>query len=142
MSITQARILRKATTPPERKLWAVLRQRPDGLKFRRQHPIGPFVADFYCDSARLVIEIDGNAHDMGDNPLRDARRDAWLSEQNIAVVRYRAADVYRDVEPVVIHILEMARQRTPPSGFACHLPRKTGGGHDCATPAAPIAIRA
>ncbi|MEJ0064477.1 MAG: endonuclease domain-containing protein [Caulobacteraceae bacterium] len=71
--------MRKNLTPPEARLWQALRGRAlDGLKFRRQHPIGPFILDFYCVSARLAVEVDGSVHTLGDNPARDDSRDLWL----------------------------------------------------------------
>ena len=100
-TIVRARALRRAMTLPEGTLWQVLRTRPRGLKFRRQHPMGPFVLDFYCPAVKLAIEVDGAAHDMGDNPERDARRDAWLKEQGLRTLRVTAADVLGDLEAVV-----------------------------------------
>ena len=58
-TVEKARALRPEMSPPEAALWQVLRTRPEGVKFRRQHPVGPFVVDFYCPSAKLVVEIDG-----------------------------------------------------------------------------------
>jgi very-short-patch-repair endonuclease len=63
--------------------------------------MGPFVLDFYCPAAKLAIEVDGAAHDMGDNPERDTRRDAWLKEQGLRTLRVTATDVLEDLEPVV-----------------------------------------
>jgi very-short-patch-repair endonuclease len=89
-------------------LWLLLRQGPCGLKFRNQHPLGPYTLDFYCPAVKLVVEIDGDSHGMGDNPARDRRRDAWLREQGLRVFRFDAADVMRDVESVVTAILAAA----------------------------------
>ena len=100
-TIIRARELRRAMSLLEGALWQVLRTRPGGLKFRRQHPMGPFVLDFYCPAAKLAIEVDGAAHDMGNNPERDARRDAWLKEQGLRTLRVKAADVLDDLEAVV-----------------------------------------
>ena len=100
---------------PEVALWQVLRHRPDGLKFRRQHPCGPYVLDFYVAQARLAIEIDGEAHGMGDRPLRDARRDQWLREQGVDVMRVRAVDVLRDLNAVVRGILARCRPLHQPA---------------------------
>jgi very-short-patch-repair endonuclease len=86
-SVENARSLRRELTPPEAKLRTYLRTRPLGLKFRRQHPIGIFSLDFYCASVKLAIEIDGVAHDMGDNPARDIVRDAWVAEQGVRTLR-------------------------------------------------------
>jgi very-short-patch-repair endonuclease len=109
-AILRARALRRAPTPPEFRLWLLLRQRPDGLKFRKQHPLGSYTLDFYCPAVKLVIEVDGDSHSMGDNPARDRRRDAWLREQGLRVLRFDAADVMRDVESVVTAILLAARR--------------------------------
>ncbi len=105
-TVVKARTLRRAMSPPEAMLWRVLRERPAGLKFRRQHPVGPFVLDFYCPSAKVAIEVDGVAHEMGGNVGRDLRRDRWLGEQGVAVLRVPAAEVLADVGGVVAGIVE------------------------------------
>ncbi|HEX8379252.1 MAG TPA: endonuclease domain-containing protein [Allosphingosinicella sp.] len=109
-AVLRARALRREPTPPEFRLWLLLRHRPDGLKFRKQHPLGPYTLDFYCPAVKLVIEIDGDSHGMGDNPARDRRRDAWLREQGLRVLRFDASDVMRDVGSVVTAILLAARR--------------------------------
>lgn len=81
---------------PERLLWQSLRLRPQGLKFRRQHPIGPYVADFCCLAERTVIEVDGIVHDMGDNPARDDARTKFLKENGFRVLRVSAQRVLAD----------------------------------------------
>ena len=108
-TIERARSLRKSMSMPEALLWRVLRQRPGGLKFRRQHPSGPFVADFFCHEARLVVEIDGEAHARGERPERDRVRDAWFAERSLSVVRVPAREVLRDVNAVVEGIVAAAR---------------------------------
>jgi very-short-patch-repair endonuclease len=105
-TIEKARAMRRTMTPPEVRLWAILRSAPNGIRFRRQHPIGPYVLDFYCPRAKLAIEIDGIAHDMGDTPRRDLARDRWLAEQGIATMRIAASDVFQRLETVVENILE------------------------------------
>jgi very-short-patch-repair endonuclease len=97
-------------TLPEGMLWQVLRQRPDGFKFRYQHPIGRCIVDFYCAAVRLVIEVDGESHTMGDNPQRDSRRDQWLRGQGLHVLRFNATDVIRDLQSVVTAILLACRR--------------------------------
>lgn len=106
----KARALRRSPTLPEGLLWQQLRIRPDDLKFRRQHPVGPYVVDFYFPAARLVVEVDGESHAMGDRPARDARRDRWLREQGLCVLRFNAADVMKDVGSAVTGILLAARR--------------------------------
>jgi very-short-patch-repair endonuclease len=72
----QARLLRQAMSLSEVLLWCALRLRPGSLKFRRQHPSGPYVCDFYCGDARLAVVVDGEAHEWGNRPCRDEARDA------------------------------------------------------------------
>jgi very-short-patch-repair endonuclease len=98
---------------PEVLLWRVLRSRPAGLKFRRQHPLGLYVLDFFCREAGLAIEIDGEAHDRGSRPQRDIARDDAVRLQGIRTVRIPAMDVLRDLEAVVRHIVQIASERTP-----------------------------
>jgi very-short-patch-repair endonuclease len=86
---------------PEVVLCQQLRLRPEGLKFRRQHPAGPYVLDFYCEAARLCIEVDGDAHSFGDNPAADERRDTWLGEVGIRTLRIAAADVLSNLDGVL-----------------------------------------
>ena len=88
-------------SPPEVALWALLRTPADEApRFRRQHPIGPYVADFYCPAARLVVEIDGWSHNMGDQPARDERRDAWMQERGYRVIRIPASEVFENAADV------------------------------------------
>ena len=89
-NVRRARSLRRKMTLPEVLLWQQLRVRPDGLKFRRQHPAGPYVLDFYCEEARLCIEVDGAVHEFGGAQRDDARRDAWLREAGIDTLRVAA----------------------------------------------------
>jgi very-short-patch-repair endonuclease len=110
-TVGKARVLRRAMTRPEARLWQVLRTRPDGLKFRRQHPVGPYVLDFYCPSVKLAVAVDGEVHGMGDNPARDVERDAWLGERGLRVCRIPASHLYGDIEPAVKWILSAAKSR-------------------------------
>ena len=107
----RARQLRGAMSLPEVLLWTALRSRPGGLKFRKQHPSGPYVADFYCHAARLVIEVDGEAHGFGDRPARDAVREAWLHRRGLDVMHIPASEVLLDCDAVVRGIIERAPQR-------------------------------
>ena len=108
--VLRARALRRDLTLPEGMLWQVLRQRPEGFKFRRQHPIGRSIVDFYCAAEKLVVEIDGISHEMGGNPERDARRDVWLADQGLQVLRLRARDVINDLSSVVTALLCSCRR--------------------------------
>ena len=129
-AVIRARILRRATTLPEGLLWQILRTRPDGLKFRHQHPFDRCTADFYCAAAKLVIEVDGDSHSMGNRPEQDARRDAWLRSRGFGVVRFDAAEVFRDPESVVTAIVLEARRRLPLHHAAHGPPPHLGMGRD------------
>ena len=108
-TVNNARRLRRNLSPPEARLWIRLRARIPGMPvFRRQHPIGPYVIDFYCATARLAVEVDGIGHDMGDRPQRDLRRDAWLRAQGVSVMRVPASEVMRAIDDVVDAIVRAA----------------------------------
>ena len=83
-----ARNLRARMTAAETVVWRILRDRRIGAKFRRQVPIGPYVADFACVAARLIVEIDGRSHDGLESRQRDRERDAWFAAQGWRVVRF------------------------------------------------------
>ena len=84
---------RRKMTFPEVLLWQQLRKEPDDVQFRRQHPAGPYVLDFFCHEAAVAIEVDGLAHDLGSNLQRDIARDAWVADQGIQTLRFRAIEV-------------------------------------------------
>lgn len=94
--VYRARQLRREMSVPERLLWQALRSRPQGLKFRRQHPIGPYVVDFCYLAERLVVEGDGVVHDMGSNPARDTVRTKFLNDNRYRVLRVSAQRVLVD----------------------------------------------
>jgi len=109
--VGNAQRLRRTLSAPEGKLWRRLRARlPDQPVFRRQHPIGPYVLDFYCAKARLAIEIDGIGHDMGHRPQHDDRRDAWLKKHGVTVMRIPAGDLTRAVDETADAIVRLATE--------------------------------
>lgn len=112
-AVARARRLRKEMSLPEVLLWRLLRGQPQGLKFRRQHPSSRIGMDFYCSDARLVIEVDGIAHDLGDRPARDEQRDSWLRSTGIETIRIPATDVLKDATAVAEGVIAMARSRLP-----------------------------
>jgi very-short-patch-repair endonuclease len=110
-TISNARRLRRTLSVPEAPLWSRLRVRTPGKPvFRRQHPIGPYVLDFYCAKARLAIEVDGVSHDMGDRPRRDIQRDAWLQARGVTVVRIAANDFTYRIDETADAIVRMAAE--------------------------------
>ncbi|MAC12282.1 MAG: hypothetical protein CMN74_08700 [Sphingorhabdus sp.] len=112
-TVALARQLRRTMSLPEVLLWRELRQRPGGFRFRRQHPVGRYVLDFYCPKARLAIEVDGIAHDLGDRPAHDFLRDEWLKENGLTVLRIAARDVLKNLETVLTYIVTEAQARVP-----------------------------
>ncbi len=93
------RDLRREMTDAERLLWRHLRRRQvEGLKFRRQHPLGRFIVDFVCIEAALVIEVDGGQH--GERQAQDAARTAWLNRQGYRVLRFWNNEVLNDIDAV------------------------------------------
>jgi very-short-patch-repair endonuclease len=94
LSKLRARAMRKTMTPAERSLWYALRDRRfQGLKFRRQVPLGPYIADFYCAEHRLVIEADGGGH----GGVRDLSRDRWLADHGFRILRLWNGDIRADL---------------------------------------------
>jgi len=109
----KARALRAEMSLPEVLLWQALQARPGGHKFRRQHPAGPYVLDFFCAPRQLAIEIDSESHNRAERPEPDAARDAWLTAKDVKVGFVAAADVLRELDAVVAHIVNLADSRTP-----------------------------
>ena len=102
MANERARTLRKSMSDAERKLWRALRTRQlDGARFRRQHPIGRYVADFVCLERRLVVEVDGGQHTEDDQIARDARRDRWLVSEGYRVLRVPTIEVKANIAGVL-----------------------------------------
>jgi very-short-patch-repair endonuclease len=86
--LTEARRLHREMTVAETMLWRGLRNRALGVKFRRQVPVGPYIADFLCVDARLIVELDGPPHDKIEQRNYDVRRDEWLRAQGWRVLRF------------------------------------------------------
>ena len=104
-SMASARRLRRELSLPEMLLWRLLRLNRRELRFRRQHPIGPYVADFYCPAAKIVIEVDGATHDYQSDA--DGRRDAYMRSLGLKVIRIAAADVLAHPEAVASSIYRL-----------------------------------
>ncbi len=102
---SNAKDLRKQETKAEENLWNYLKNRQIlGLKFRRQHPIDIFIADFYCHEKRLVIEVDGEIHNTPDNKIYDLNRTDELNNHNIKVIRFTNHQVINNVKEVISEI--------------------------------------
>lgn len=104
-TLKYVRELRRSQTPLEAKLWKELRAKQiSGLKFRRQHPIGPYIVDFYCSSSKLVIEIDGESH--GEQVEYDAIRTEYLESRGYRIIRFLNEDVNHNIDGVLEVILK------------------------------------
>ncbi len=104
----RARELRREMTPAEKKLWARLRtNRLEGLHFRRQQVIEPYIVDFYCHQAGLVVEVDGGVHQ--DQEDYDQKRDEDLRARGLRVVRFTNTEVNQNIEGVLAEILRLCQ---------------------------------
>ncbi|MDX2113617.1 MAG: class I tRNA ligase family protein [Alphaproteobacteria bacterium] len=129
-ALQRAKLLRKASTEAERKLWDYLcGKKLEGYKFRRQHPIGHFITDFYCASAKLVIELDGGHHNEEDNAAYDNERTAFLESAGYRVLRFWNNDVMKNINGVIDRILGFLH--TPPDSQSESAPPQGGGGSVC-----------
>ena len=95
----QARRMRSAPTEAENRLWQSLRMKSSGLKFRRQHAIGPFIVDFYCVKARLVVEVDGPVHE--NQQEADDQRQRYLEGLGLRVLRFSNDSVLKETNQVL-----------------------------------------
>jgi very-short-patch-repair endonuclease len=102
----------------------MLRRNQAGLRFRRQHPIGSYILDFYCPSAHLCVEVDGPVHDEPEQIGHDEARDAWLVSHGVHVLRFSAADVHERPAAVIASIAQAA---APSGGSAGTSPALRAG---------------
>jgi very-short-patch-repair endonuclease len=103
--LQRAKELRREMTPAEKLLWQEVRAKKLGVRFRRQQVIQGFIVDFYCHKATLVVEVDGDIHDLQQE--EDARREKVLSELGLRVVRFGNDEVVRELPAVVERIREL-----------------------------------
>lgn len=116
--LQRARRLRLEQTKAEILFWRIVRNRAlGGFKFRRQKPIGPYVVDFYCAKAKVAVELDGSGHLDPEQIAHDKKRDKFLSENGVLVLRYSNHQLFDETESVLEHIWEAITRRfsTPPS---------------------------
>ena len=112
-TLERAKDLRSRSTPAETQLWKCLRAgRLNDLKFRRQQPIGPYIADFVCQQARLIVELDGSQHI---DSAHDGRRDAFLDSVGYRVVRFWNSQMIENRQGVLEAILAAASGPLPPT---------------------------
>ncbi len=109
--LDRAREMRQAPNDAEAAIWNALRDRRlRGFKFRRQQPLGNYIADFYCVDAKLVVELDGKAH--ANTKEYDAERDAWLQSQGILVIRFSNEDVRKNLEALLESVWQKCVERS------------------------------
>ncbi len=126
--LARAKQLRQTMTRAETLLWRYIKAHRIGdLGFRRQVPIGPYIADFACHSARLIVELDGESHDFASRRKQDEKRDAWFASQGYAVVRFTNDQALANLEGVVQVIRETADAQARNSPPSLTLPHKGGG---------------
>jgi very-short-patch-repair endonuclease len=117
MSVGQARGFRKNTTDPEKRLWSCLRNRKvAGLKFRRQHPVGDRVVDFFCAEAKLAIELDGAGHSRHFGQTSDLDKEIELHEKGIRVLRFHNSDILENLDGVlnkIIYVIDPEKSLWP-----------------------------
>ncbi|MFM7220710.1 MAG: endonuclease domain-containing protein [Nodosilinea sp.] len=98
--------LRGKMTEPEKKLWQILRGQQMGVKFRRQHGIGHYIADFYCPELKLVIEVDGDSHKSAEAQVYDAIRHDFMASLGITTLRFTNDEVMNHIEGVHQHLTQ------------------------------------
>ena len=108
-SIAKARALRQKMTNAEKRLWSLVRNNRLGLKFRRQVPFGPYIADFFCFSAKLVVELDGSQHYRAEDKEYDTRRDEYLEAHGLTVLRFSNKEFLANQDGVCQIIRERVR---------------------------------
>jgi very-short-patch-repair endonuclease len=107
--LQRAKELRRAMTPAERLLWQEVRAKKLGVRFRRQQIIAGFIVDFYCHKAALVVEVDGDIHDLQQE--EDARREKALRDMGLRIVRFRNDEILKNLSRVVERMKELALTR-------------------------------
>ena len=127
-----ARRLRRDSTDVEMRLWQKLRNGQLGVDFRRQHPVGQFVLDFYCPALGLAIELDGGQHARPDVERQDSKRAHWLAERNVTLLRFWNSDVTQNLsgvlEDIAAKIAELTpAEVTPTRRWRADLPLSGGG---------------
>jgi very-short-patch-repair endonuclease len=129
MPSSRAKDLRKSMTPQEVKLWLRLRElRALGYHFRRQSPLKPYVVDFECRQARLIVEVDGHQHGFEEHQQRDAERDKDLERRGYKVLRFSNGEVSREIEGVMEAIFLALKSPHPTARLRARPPSPGGEG--------------
>ena len=118
----RAREMRQHLTDAELKLWQALRGDKLGVRFRRQHRIGSYIADFFCHAAKLVVEVDGDSHDEQEE--YDRKRTYWMTKKGLHVIRFTNEEVFKHLDGVLKAIADESSHVARPSPQPS--PRRTG----------------
>ncbi|ANV87997.1 MULTISPECIES: endonuclease domain-containing protein [Cyanophyceae] len=111
---TRRQTLRNNMTEPEKKLWQILRGKQMGVKFRRQHGIGHYIADFYCPELKIVIEVDGDSHKSAEAQTYDAIRTDFMASLGITTLRFTNDEVIHNIEGVHQQLTQYLPPLAPP----------------------------
>jgi very-short-patch-repair endonuclease len=103
-TLSKAKALRRNMTTAERKLWSLVRRNRLGFHFRRQAPLGPFILDFYCPAAKLVVELDGTHHDLSEEKDYDKLREEHLKVPGLKIIRFKNDQILRNASGVLAEI--------------------------------------
>jgi very-short-patch-repair endonuclease len=109
--VERARQLRKESSPPELILWGKLRGQQMGVKFRRQHQLGPYIADFYSRDAGLIVEVDGETHFTPEAQEYDRKRDSWMTNLGLTVCRFTTYEIGTNLDGILEVIWAESRQQ-------------------------------
>ena len=111
----RAKSLRRESTEAGKLFWKIVRNRAvNGLKFRRQHPIGHFIVDFYCHEVKLAIELDGDVHDVDEVKQYDKARQKIIEELGITLLRFDNEVIFTNPDEALVKILEYVNKATSP----------------------------
>jgi very-short-patch-repair endonuclease len=110
----RAQEMRQQPSDAERYMWNTLRGRRLGFRFRRQQPIGPYIVDFYCSEAKLIIEMDGSQHGRPENVAQDEVRTRWLEQQGYRLIRIWNSDFMSSQENAIEYVLHAIEEQGGP----------------------------
>ena len=116
----RARELRDRSTQAEEVLWGYLKAKPQGLKFRRQHPYSVYILDFYCHALKLVIEVDGSIHNLEDVKANDQQRQGLLEKDGLTVLRFTNEEILTNLAEIINKVEYQITHPAPKEGFPTH----------------------
>jgi len=115
-----AKELRKNMTDSEKVLWMHLKSGIQNFKFRRQHPIGLYVADFFCRKLKLIIEVDGSIHDLEENKINDKEREKFFTDSGYSIIRFSNTQVHNEIEFILKEINSLIKKELNTTEIKTH----------------------